>query len=183
MIWGHSPFSGKRGQASGGARQHHGRGLTPFARKWGVTPNRQRGVTLVELICTITVISMAGAALMGTLSYLAGAGGDSIRQSQAQSIADAYLAEISGMAFVDPDGVDGEANRALWDDIDDYAGLNTSTATDKSGNAAGNFAVRVNLANGGLGALPANAVWRIEVTVNYDVDAFVIATGYRTNHP
>jgi prepilin-type N-terminal cleavage/methylation domain-containing protein len=144
---------------------------------------RQRGVTLIELIASISVISLAGTALLGTLSYLAGAGGNATRQAQAQSIADGYLAEISGMSFADPDGVDGEAGRSLWDDIDDYAGLDTPTASDKLGAAAGNFRVRVNLFPGGLGTLPANAVWRIEVTVDYGDNASVVATGYRTNHP
>jgi MSHA pilin protein MshD len=147
------------------------------------THRLQRGVTIVELIASITVITLAGSALVGTLSYLAGAGDNATRQAQAQSIADAYLAEIRGLSFADPDGVDGEASRALWDDVDDYAGLDTPTASDKSGATVGNFRVRVNLFPGGLGTLPANAVWRIQVTVDYDDDAMVVATGYRTNRP
>ena len=59
----------------------------------------------------------------------------------------------------------------------------TCCATDKAGNASGNYRVRVNVVAGGLGALPANAVWRIDVTVDYDTNAFALATGYRTNHP
>jgi MSHA pilin protein MshD len=160
MKWGHSPFASKRGRTSRG----------------------QRGVTLIELIASITVIALAGAALMGTLSYLAGAGGSAARQAQAQAIADAYLAEITGKAFADPN-VDGEAARAQFDDVDDYIGLDTLAASDEFGNAAGNYRVRVNLFAGGLGVLPANAVWRIDVTVDYDTGASVVATGYRTNHP
>lgn len=149
-----------------------------------MTPrSRQRGVTLLELIVTITVVAMAGAALVGTLSYLAGTSGTQLRRAQAQSIATAYLAEIRGMGFADPDGIAEGANRQLWDNVTDYNGLNTPTASDKLGNAAGNFPVRVNVSAGGLGTLPANAVWRIDVTVDYDTNAFVVATGYRTNHP
>jgi prepilin-type N-terminal cleavage/methylation domain-containing protein len=144
---------------------------------------RQRGVTLLELIVTITVVAMAGSALVGTLSYLAGTSGAQLRQAQAQAIAAAYLAEIRGTAFADPDGIAEGANRLLWDNVGDYNGLNTPTASDKFGNAVGNFPVRVNISAGGLGALPANAVWRIDVTVDYDTNAFVVATGYRTNHP
>ena len=147
---------------------------------------RQRGVTLVELIVAITVIATAGAALVGTLSYLAGTGSDYLLQAQAQSIADSYLAEISGKSFADPDGVDGEANRSLFDDVDDYNGLNTAAASDEMGNAAGSFNVRVNLAPGGLGALPNVDVWRIDVTVDYgngSANGTVISTGYRTRHP
>lgn len=143
----------------------------------------QRGLTLIEIIATITVISMAGAALVGTLSYLAGSGNGAMRQVQAQSIAQAYLAEISGMSFLDPDGVNEGPNRALWDNVADYNGLDTANATDKTGNVVGPYRVRVVTSAGGLGTLPANAVWRIDVTVDYDTNASVIATGYRTNHP
>jgi prepilin-type N-terminal cleavage/methylation domain-containing protein len=148
-----------------------------------IARSRQRGMTLLELIVTITVVAMAGAALMGTLSYLAGTSGGNMRQAQAQAIANAYLTEISGMSFADPDGVAEGANRLLWDNVMDYNNLNTPTATDKAGNASGNFRVRVNVVAGGLGVLPANAVWRIDVSVDYDTNAFALATGYRTNHP
>ena len=144
---------------------------------------KQRGVTLVELIVSIMVIATAGAALVGTLSYLAGTGSDAILQAQAQAIADAYLAEITDKSFADPNGVDGEANRTLFDDVDDYNGLDTAAASDVQLAAAGNFRVRVNLTAGGLGTLPAAAVWRIDVTVNYGNGASAVATGYRTNHP
>jgi hypothetical protein len=119
---------------------------------------------------------------MGTMTYLSGAGSDHVLQSQAQSIANAYLNEIVGKSFVDPD-VDGEANRCQFDDVDDYQGLDTAVATDECGLAAGDFRVRVVLTPGTLGALPANAVWRIDVTVDYGVNERAIATGYRTNHP
>jgi hypothetical protein len=128
------------------------------------------------------VIATAGAALVGTLSYLSGEGSNHILQVQAQSIADAYLSEITGKSFADPNGVDGEGNRANFDDVDDYNGLDTLSASDEFGNPAGTFRVRVNLTAGGLGTVPAAAVWRIDVTVDFGVHS-VIATGYRTNHP
>jgi prepilin-type N-terminal cleavage/methylation domain-containing protein len=142
----------------------------------------QRGVSLVELIATITVISMAGTAVVGPMSYLAHTGGRTFQQSQAQSIASGYLDEISGLSFVDPDGLAEGPNRALWDNVADYDNLDTPTASDKAGNPIGNFRVRVDVSQGGLGTLPANAVWRIDVTVDFDGGS-VLATGYRTNHP
>jgi MSHA pilin protein MshD len=141
----------------------------------------QRGMTLVEVVVSIVVIGLAGAALVGTLSYLAGTGNLSMLQTQAQSIADAYLNEILGKAFVDPD-IDGEASRDLYDDIDDYDGL-SGTATDERGNAAGNFQVSVRVLPGTLGSLPAADVRRIDVTVTYGDNDTVIASGYKTRHP
>ena len=120
---------------------------------------RQRGLTLIELITTITVMAMAGSAVVGTLAYLAGQGPRITRQAEAQAIANAYLHEITGQAFAD---------------VAAYHGLDTVEA---------GYRVRVALSAGGLGTLPNNAVWRIDVTVDHDDDGAVIATGYRTNRP
>lgn len=136
---------------------------------------RQRGVTLVELVATIVVISMAGSALVGTLSYLANTSSSTMRQTQAQAIADAYLAEIVGKGFTDPDGINGETDRAFFDDVLDYNGY---TAPEP-----GNFEVRVAVSAGTLTGIPNNAVRRVDVSVDYDTNAFAMATGYRTNRP
>jgi MSHA pilin protein MshD len=141
-----------------------------------------RGMTLIELVVSIVVISLAGAALAGTLGYLAGTGSTSLLQAQAQSIATAYLNEISATAFTDPN-VDGEGSRDLFDDIDDYDGLDTPQASDVQGNVAANFQVSVRVGPGVLGALPAADVRRIDVTVTYGDGASVVATGYRTRRP
>jgi MSHA pilin protein MshD len=161
-AFGRSPFSGKQPRAS---------------------TARSRGVTLVELIVTIVVISTAGLTLVTTLSFLSGSGGDHILQAQAQSVADAYLNEITGKAFVDPDGAGGETTRMQFDDVGDYAGYDAASASDEFGNPAGNYRVRVFLTPGTLGALPANDVWRIDVRVDYGIDDFVMSTGYRVRSP
>jgi MSHA pilin protein MshD len=139
-----------------------------------------RGVTLIELVVTIVVIAVAGAALSGTLANLTGTGNTSIQQAQAQSIAAAYLNEITGKRFV-ADGV--EASRDLYDDIFDYDGLVDAVARDEFGNVAGNFRVSVNVVNGALNGLPAAGVRRIDVAVEYGNGYSVVATGYRTNYP
>ena len=144
--------------------------------------HRSRGVTLVELIVSITVIAIAGAALAGTLAYLNGTGNTSILQAQAQSIANAYLNEIAGKRFADPNVV--EASRAQYNDVRDYDGLDDPVAQDEFGNAAGNFRVRVSVVAGALGVLPAADVRRIDVTVDYDNgNASVVASAYRTRYP
>jgi MSHA pilin protein MshD len=142
--------------------------------------SRQRGVTLMELVVGIVVISIAGAALAGTLAYLNGTGNTAILQAQAQSIANSYLNEILAKRFV-ADGV--EASRDQYDDINDYNGLNDAVATDEFGNAAGNFRVRVAVVATALNGIPAAASRRIDVTVDYGAVYSVVATGYRTNHP
>ena len=145
-----------------------------------MTHRRARGVTLVELVVSIVVIAIAGAALSGTLAYLNGTGNTSILQAQAQSIANAYLSEITGKNFV-PDGV--EASRAQYDDVRDYNNLDDAVARDEFLNPAGGFRVRVNVVAGALNGLPAANVWLINVTVDYGNGSSVVASGYRTNHP
>jgi MSHA pilin protein MshD len=137
-----------------------------------------RGVTLVELVVSIVVISIAGVALSGTLAYLNGEGNAAILQVQAQSIANAYLNDILGKNFADPNVV--EASRAQFNDVRDYNGLDDAVAQDESGNAAGNFRVRVSVVPGALNGLPVANVRRVDVTVDYGSGASVIATGYRT---
>ena len=140
----------------------------------------ERGVTLVELIVSIVVIAIAGAALSGTLAYLNGTGNVSILQAQAQSIANAYLNLVMSKNFL-ADGV--EASRAQYDDVNDFNGIDDAVAQDVGGNAAGNFRVRVSVGPGALAGIPAGAVRRIDVTVDYGNGASVLASGYRTNYP
>jgi len=142
--------------------------------------HRERGVTLVELVVSIVVIAVAGAALMGTLAYLTGTGNTSILQAQAQSIANAYLNEILAGNFA-PDGVEGSRNQ--YDDVRDYDNLDHAAARDVLDNPAGNFRVRVAVGPGALNGLPAAAVRRIDVTVSYGNGSTVVASGYRTNYP
>jgi prepilin-type N-terminal cleavage/methylation domain-containing protein len=134
-----------------------------------------RGVTLVELVVSIAVIAIAGAALAGTLAYLNGTGNTAILQAQAQSIANAYLNNILDKSFASAPGA--------FNDVNDYNGLNDPVALDAAGNAAGNFRVQVSVGPGVLNGMPAAAVRRIDVTVDYGNGASVVATGYRTNYP
>jgi prepilin-type N-terminal cleavage/methylation domain-containing protein len=117
----------------------------------------QRGMTLVELLVTITVIAVAGLALVGTMGYLAGNSGDSIAQMQAHAIADAYLSETLANSFP------AVANR---------------TATE------GPMQVSVAVSNSGaLFNVPAAAAKRVDVTVTMASGQRVIATGYRLSYP
>ena len=96
---------------------------------------RQRGVTLIELVITITVIAIAVSAVLGTLAATSKSSSEGMARTQAMAIAEAYLEEIRLKPCVDPDGTDGESGRVNFDDVDDYNGLNYSAATDQFGNA------------------------------------------------
>ena len=99
--------------------------------------NKQRGVTLVELVISIVVLSIAMVALMNAFSVSMSSSGDPLWRNKTLKLAQLYLDEIlakrydentplGGLPFVvspscsglGPDS--GEANRADFDDVDDY---------------------------------------------------------------
>ena len=144
---------------------------------------RQRGLTLIEVVTSISVIALAGMAVLGVLAYLSSSSGTTLAQSQAQAIADLYLSEALAKPFIDPDGVDGEGARALFDDVDDYDGTDDASAVDFAGNPAGAMRVRVSVVPGALGALAAANVRRVDLRVDVADGQFVLASGYRTRYP
>ena len=117
----------------------------------------EQGLTLIELLVTITVLALAGVALMGTMGYLAGKSGDSLAQTQAQAVADAYLATTLARSFPSVAG---------------------GTATQGSMQVA--IAVS---SSGALTGVPSAAAKRVDVTVTTPSGQTVIATGYRLSYP
>jgi MSHA pilin protein MshD len=148
---------------------------------------KERGVTLIELVITITLIGIAVSAVLGTLAANAKSSADGMVRAQAMAIADAYLEEIRLKSFTDPDGVDGETGRLNFDDVDDYNGLSDVGAIDQFGNAIAGLgdyrvAVAVLHSSGLTGVASANAL-RIDVTVtNPAAGVDVRVTGYRANY-
>lgn len=145
----------------------------------------QHGFTLIELVIAITVISIAVTGVMGALSAVSVRSAQSLILDQAIAIADAYLEEIRHKPFQDPDGVSGETQRALFDDIQDYNGLNNNGARDQRGVAItglDQYRVTVRLVGTALGVIPAVNVRRVDVTVRHSTGAVVTLSTYKTRH-
>ncbi len=145
---------------------------------------RQRGVTLIELIVSIVIVGIASSAVLGVIAMTTAHSADPMLRHQAVAIAEAYLEEISLKAFTDPDGVDGEGARALFDDVDDYDGLNDAGARDQFDNpitnlGAYNVAVAVTPSTA-LPGVPAAAALRVDVTVSWSNDIDFTLSAYRT---
>lgn len=152
----------------------------------------QAGVTLVELIVSLTIIAVA---LVGTLQVIrvtVGSSADPMIRQQASAVADAYLSEILLKSFYDPDlGAGGglcpaaEASRSVWDNICDYQGLDDNGARDQQGTAIAGltgYRVRVQVeTSASLGGLagPADVV-RVDVRVNFGTHTDFNVSGYRT---
>ena len=146
--------------------------------------NPQAGVTLVELLVSIVIVSIAASGVLGVLSMTTAASADPMIRHQAAAIAEAYLEEIMLKPITDPDGVDGEAARADYDDLDDYDGLLDAGARDQFGlaiAALGSYDVGVSVSpSSGLAGIPAADVLRIDVVVTHGSDISFELSGYRT---
>ena len=149
---------------------------------------RQSAFTLIEVIVTIVVIGIAATALMSVFSQMARSSVDPALQQQATTIAEAYLEEILARSFNDPQGGEtgsdeGEAGRALYDDVKDYRSLAAGPAADQLGNpvaALADYTVSVSITNTALDAVPADDSLLVEVNVNHPLVGTVILSGFRT---
>ena len=102
--------------------------------------HNNRGFSLIELVITILVLGIALSALSTSLFSNIGRNADPLWQSKATQLAQAYLDEILAMRYADASplgggsvgacNIDGneadETSRLLYDDVDDYHGLNES---------------------------------------------------------
>lgn len=152
--------------------------------------SRSGGFTLIEVITTIVVLSVAAAAIMGMFTNTIRTSADPMIQQQALSIAEAYMEEIQLKPFSDPGGGGGETARAAFDDVSDYGTLSNATIEDQNGDAISelsNYSVTVTIApvadvNELNGIVSPNAL-RIRVSVDHTVLDPIVLHGYRTNYP
>jgi len=148
-----------------------------------MTRLRQRGLTLIELVTSITIIGLAGSAVLGVMGYLSSTSGSTLARTRAQDIAQLYLAEVLSRPFADPDATPAEPSRSQFDDIDDYAGLDDAAAVDQSGAVIAPWRVRVTVTPAALGSVAAANARRVEVRVDLPDGQMALATGFRTRYP
>jgi MSHA pilin protein MshD len=145
---------------------------------------RETGATLIELVVSIVIVAIAVGAVLGLLSTTVGRSADAMVLRQAVSLAEAYIEEVSLKPFVDPDGVDGEAARVDFDDVDDYTGLVDVGARDQFGNAIPaltGYTVTVSVApSAALPGVPNTAALRVDVRVQFAPAVDISLSAYRT---
>ena len=141
------------------------------------------GFTLIEIIITIVVISIASTSLLSAFNAITRNSADPALIQQSVAIAQAYMEEITLQPYNDPDGLDNEGtNRPLYDDVDDYNGLPDTTVKDRSGNPVSNlsaFSVSVAVTTTTLNGLTAK---QISVTASHPAIPSYQLIGYRTNY-
>lgn len=156
-----------------------------------------RGFTLIELIVIIVVISIVLVALLGVFTSSVARSADPMLRMQAIAIAQGYLEEALLKAYQDPDQPEdavnrceegpAPANRASYDDVQDYDCINVNSPVGPEdhlgGSLAGLSAYRVDVTVTptvlGAGAQQANAQ-QVTVTVTHTSQPFTISlTGHR----
>jgi MSHA pilin protein MshD len=147
---------------------------------------RQRGVTLVELIVAITIVSIAATTILGTMATVASRSADAMVQQQAIAVGQAYLDEILQRWVVDPNGAPPNTGRGSWDLVDQYNGLVDAGARDQYNNAIAAlsaYTVSVSVVpSGALTGVGSAAARRVDVTVTRAPNVSVTLSGYRTSY-
>jgi len=157
----------------------------------------QTGATLVELVITIVIISVAIAGVVGAFSLIAGRSADPLNQTRAVKLAQLYMDEIltqkyddqtpqggfpkfSGPCSIGPDG----EGRTTFDDVDDYDGLSgaPSTATGSALTGYSGFAISISVTCAGTEVgLPSEEAKRIDLDITAPGNQTFSFTAYRAN--
>jgi MSHA pilin protein MshD len=150
----------------------------------------QRGVSLVELIMFIVIISISLTALLSVLNVTTKGNVNPLLYKQSLAVAESLLEEIQLQNFSNPvggfAGAATQANRASFDDIFDYNGFKTTGVYPADGSATGvtglgGYNVSVAVATVAWVAVATDAA-QITVTVTDPSGQSLQAVGYRTNY-
>ena len=146
--------------------------------------SRQQGFSLVELIISIVLVSLAVTGVLLAYTHTVAGSADPLIRAQAVAVAESYLEEILSKPFDDPDGSDGESlPRANYDDVDDYAGLSQEPQMpDGTTLGLGAYTVSVSLSSPSLNGIPSASTWRVDVSVSHTSGESITLTGYRTDY-
>ncbi|MEI7613220.1 MAG: type II secretion system protein [Betaproteobacteria bacterium] len=169
---------------------------------------RQRGVTLVELIVAIVIISVGLAGILSAFNVSVKGSADPVMNKQLVSVAEALLEEVQQAAFTYCDPDDANAETAVsaagcatlpevmgpeagdarpFDNVNDYNGLLMAAITDVAGVAVPNLAgysASIAVAPVALNTitLASGDALRITVTVTAPSAQVFTLDGYRTRY-
>lgn len=161
-----------------------------------MSTRRQGGMTLIELVIAIVIISVGLAGVLIAFSTVVMHSADPLVRKQMLSIAEEMMEEITLQPFAvsgappansaaDCRAGTSVAPRQNFDDVADFNGYQTTGICDVEGTAiqdlAGyNLNVSVNSA-GALGTLGGGSVKKITVTVTHGTESLQLV-GWRTNY-
>ncbi len=143
----------------------------------------QGGFTLIEVVMSIIIISIALVGVYLVMNTTTAASADPMLRHQALAVAESYLEEILLKPFADPDGTDGETLRSDFDDVDDYHNLNDDGARDQDNNLIAGlekYTVQISVTAEDLGGSGLGNTLRIDVTVVHPAAGSLTLSGYRS---
>lgn len=145
----------------------------------------ERGISLIELIMFIVIVSVALAGVVLVLNTTTKYSADPLIHKQALTVAESLLEEVELQDFLD-NGFSGpytQANRANFDDVMDYNGFATTGIYPANGTVAvsglQNYNVSVAVSAVNWGNIPSASAVQITVAVTDPMGQAVSAIGYR----
>ena len=146
------------------------------------TLSSERGISLVELIMFIVIVSVGLAGILLVMDVATKSSADPVIRKQALTIVESLLDEIELKSFILGPYVG--ADRSQFDDIFDYNGLSGAVTHANSSVAVTgleNYSVRVVVVSGvaALPVIPAANAALITVTINGPGGQEVEMAGYR----
>lgn len=159
---------------------------------------RQSGVTLIELVITIVIVSVAIAGVVGGYSLVVGRSADTLYQSRTTALGQAYLDEILARRFgpgVGPGGnppasgcndtgTGGGKDRSRYTNVNDYQGLEDSPPRLVSGGFGetyDGFSVEVTITCAGSEVGVGDGAKRIDVMIQPPQGPDMTFTAYKGN--
>jgi MSHA pilin protein MshD len=149
-----------------------------------------RGFSLPELLLLIVVFAIGLAGVLLVFNGAVAGSPEPIVRKQAMAAAESMLEEVLLMPFANPSGgwsgAATQANRASFDDVQDYNGFNSTGiyAIDGVTPIVGleNYNLSVTVAGTALGSVPAMDSLRVTVTVSGPRISYAL-DGYKVNLP
>lgn len=144
----------------------------------------QQGATLIELILSMVIISIALVGIFSVINLTTLHSADPMVNFQAIAVAESYMDEILLQSYADPDGSESGETRASYDDVSDYNGLNDVGAHNQQGVLISNLsrynvAVVVSAATALTGGVSAK---KVSITVSGQGLPGLTLVGYKTDY-
>lgn len=150
----------------------------------------QQGLTLIELIVFIVIVSVGLAGVLSALNVAVRGSADPLQPKQSLAIAEAMLEEVLIKDFENPSGgyaasCPATCDRSQMDDVSDYANYDVTGVKDLTGASVGglgSYRVRVGITTDALCKNPgtsASEAKKITVTVTSPAGDNFTLSGYR----
>ena len=159
--------------------------------------HRQTGLTLIELIIFIVIVTTAVAGILSVMNVTVKSSADPMIRKQATAIAEAILDEVLARDFANPTGGFTESsatcdNRNLYDDVSDYHCFNAASTNRIDGSetlgsssiailSAYKASVDIDASTSALGLTGGTQVKTVTVVVAGNNESITLK-GYRTNY-